>query len=245
MNLKALIFDVDGTLVNSERDGHLPACNEAFATLGIPIQWTWEEFKGMLKIAGNKLRMRKSLLELTAGEASVNRLGSSSLDEVVAQLGTLKRQLYMEKYLPQLPLRSGVVALIDEAIARGIKLAIVSTSDEAPIHALLRLRLPEVAKYFSPILGKESGVKTAPDSPLYRRCLVELGTRANETLVIEDSEVGCQAASVAGLPCAVFYNDYTQGKDFSGAALVARSAEFFDLELLAKLCLYHALRVPS
>lgn len=239
MKLKALIFDVDGTLVNSERDGHLPACNEAFATLGIPIQWTWEEFKGMLKIAGTKLRMRKSLLELTAGEASYNRaLQHQSLEQVVAQLSTLKRQLYMEKYLPQLPLRPGVSALIDEAIARGIKLAIVSTSDEAPIHALLRLRLPEVAKYFSPILGKESGTKTAPASPLYRRCLVELGTSADETLVIEDSEEGSQAAIVAGLPCAVFYNDYSQGKDFSGAALVARSSEFFDLALLAKLCLH-------
>jgi len=244
MKLKAIIFDVDGTLVNSERDGHLPACNEAFATLGIPIEWTWQEFKGMLKIAGNKLRMRKSLLEqseLGSDQASLAAyhpiFQEQTLDQVVAQLGTLKRQLYMGKYLPQLTLRPGVEALINEAIARDIRLAIVSTSDEGPIHALLRLRLPEVAKYFKPILGKESGVKTAPDSPLYTRCLLELGTKADETLVIEDSEVGCQAAQVAGLPCAVFYNDYTQGKDFSGAALVARSAEFFDLDLLAKLCL--------
>jgi beta-phosphoglucomutase-like phosphatase (HAD superfamily) len=79
--------------------------------------------------------------------------------------------------------------------------------------------------------------KTAPDSPLYRQCISELGTDPSRTLVIEDSEVGFKAAQRAGLPCAVIYNDYTYGQDFAGAVLVARSLEFFNLDRLTALCL--------
>lgn len=231
MPLKALIFDVDGTLADTERDGHLPACNEAFAVLGYPVRWTWDEFKAMLRIAGNAKRMRLALERLTPP------LPPAEIESAVRRLAELKQSLYIEKYAAHLPLRPGVSALIEAAIARGVRLAIVSTSDEAQIEALLRHRLPEAAVQFNPILGKGAGQKTAPHSPLYKRCLAELGTAPEETLVIEDSEVGLCAALTADLPCVVIYNDYTFGQNFSGAALVARSLGYFDLEQLAALCL--------
>ena len=111
---------------------------------------------------------------------------------------------------------------------------------EAQIEALRRHHLGETARRFDPILGQDAGVKTAPDSLLYRRCLAALRTAPAETLAIEDSRAGLHAARAAGLPCAVFYNDYTFGESFAGAALVARSCESFHLDQLAELCLRSA-----
>jgi putative hydrolase of the HAD superfamily len=231
MKLKALIFDVDGTIANTEYRGHLPACNEAFSTLGYPIKWSWDEFKAMQSIPGNALRMRRSL------QAWDTTLSDAELDDRVDQLITLKKQFYIEKYLPDLPLRDGVVDIMQEALQHGVRLAVVSMSYEAQVNALLSRHLPDIYPHLRPILGKESGPKTAPDSPLYKRCLVELGTGVDETLVIEDSEEGFEAAKRVGLPCAVMYNDYTFGKSFAGAQLVARSLAFFSLAQLEALCL--------
>ncbi|MFN8497640.1 MAG: HAD-IA family hydrolase [Anaerolineae bacterium] len=231
MPLRALIFDVDGTIADTERDGHLAACNDAFAALGYPIHWSWDEFRAMLHIPGNAQRMRLALARLEPP------LSDAALDDAVARLVALKQRLYNETYAPQLPLRPGIRALISDAVARGVRLAIVSTSDENQIVALLRHHLAAAADCFNPVLGKGAGVKTAPDSPVYRRCIAELGLPPCECLVIEDSEVGLRAARVAGLPTAVFYNDYTFGQSFAGAALVARSAAFFTLDELAALCL--------
>lgn len=231
MKLKALIFDVDGTIANTEYRGHLPACNEAFATLSYPIKWTWDEFVAMQAVPGNAQRMRLSL------QAWNPRLSDQELDERVEGLVALKKKFYIEKYLPDLPLRDGVLNIMQEALRRGVRLAVVSMSYEAQVNALLASRLPDIYAHLDPILGKESGPKTAPDSPLYKRCLAELGTKPEETLVIEDSQEGFEAAKRAGLPCAVMYNDYTFGKNFAGAQLVARSLAFFSLEQLEALCL--------
>lgn len=231
MPLKALIFDVDGTLADTEQYGHLAACNQAFAELGFPIEWSWTEFMGMLHIPGNATRMRQALKKLDPS------LPEAELDLVIAELTRLKERFYIEKCLPNVALRPGVRPLIEAAVKRNLRLAIVSVSNEPQIEALLHHRLAEFVGCFNPILGKYAGPKTAPDSPLYRRCLAELGTAAAETLVIEDSESGFQAAHRAGLPCAVIYNHYTFGQNFTGAALVANSLETFDLDQLAALCL--------
>ena len=229
MALRALVFDVDGTLADTERQGHLPACNAAFAELGYPVRWSWDEFKTLLAVPGNASRMRQALAAL--GVPAVE------LEARVEALVALKRRLYIEEFLPALPLRAGIERLVDEAVSQGVRLAIVSTSDESQIEALLRSRLGGVARRFDPVLGQRAGVKTAPDSPLYRRCLELLGGGPDGILAIEDSAPGLKAAHTAGLACAVFYNDYTFGEAFAGATLVARSAEPFSLSLLADLCL--------
>lgn len=226
----ALIFDVDGTIADTERDGHLPACNEAFRQLGFPIEWSWEEFLSMQHVPGNAYRMRASLEKLDPP------LPPADLEVAARELASLKRRLYIEMFVPRLSLRPGVASLIRQALQRGLRLAIVTTSDEPQVEALLRHHLPEEAPHFKPILGKGAGVKTAPDSPLYRRCLSELQISPDDALAIDDSEFGCRAARTAGIPVAVFYNHYTSEQDFRGAALVARSLEFFDLEMLGDLC---------
>ncbi len=224
--LKAIIFDVDGTLADTERDGHLVACNEAFERMGFDIRWTWEEFKELLKIPGNARRMRLAL----STRAS---LSEAEIDRIVPELFALKKEIYLKR-VADLPLRPGVARIIREAIDRGVRLAIVSVTDEDQIRALLEAQLPDALPYFDPILGKQSGEK---DAALYLECIAKLGCDPSEVLVIEDSEKGFRAAKEAGLRCAIVYNDYTRGQDFLGAELVIRSLEFLNLDLLEKLCL--------
>jgi HAD superfamily hydrolase (TIGR01509 family) len=224
--LKAIIFDVDGSLADTEKNGHLPACNEAFARMGFDIRWSWEEFKDLLKIPGNARRMRMALSTRTS-------LSGAEIDRIVPELFAIKKEIYLKR-VGDLSLRPGVERIIREAIDRGVRLAIVSVSDEEQIRALLKAQLPESLDYFDPILGKQSGEK-AP--ALYTSCAEKLGREISDILVIEDSEKGFKAAKEAGLRCAVVYNDYTKGEDFSGAELVVRSLECLDLDLLEKLCL--------
>ena len=105
MNLKAVIFDVDGTLIDSERHGHLPACNRAFQELGLGFQWAWDEFRGMLSISGNAARLRHYL-------QSRRLLSESEIEPLVQRFATLKQRIYNEEMLPLLPLRAGVRSFI-------------------------------------------------------------------------------------------------------------------------------------
>ena len=222
---KAIIFDVDGTLADTEQHGHLPACNAAFEQLGLPVYWTWEAFAAMQPIPGNARRLRIWLQDHTD-------MGEEEIEGIIERFVPLKQQLYISAYLPALHLRPGVEQLIEDALARGLRLAIVSTTHEAQIHALLKHHLPEAYAHVQPILGRESGPKPKPEGRLYETCLARMALAPEDALVIEDSEVGFRAAQGAGIPCVVTYNDYTFGQNFSGARLVVRDLACFDLDRL-------------
>ncbi|MCB0549408.1 MAG: HAD hydrolase-like protein [Phaeodactylibacter sp.] len=225
IELRALIFDVDGTLADTERHGHLPACNEAMRQLGMDVQWSFEEFIAMSHLPGSAFRLAYCLEQRGMPEEKIGRY--------VEAFKPLKQRLYIEKYLTRLHLRPGVKPMIEEALANGIRLAVVSTSYETQIHALLRAQLGDYYQHFAPILGKESGRKTDTNGLLHRQCLEQMGLTATEVIMIEDSEEGLEAALAAGIPTAVFYNDYTFGKPFRGARLVAPGLEHFNLAQLA------------
>ena len=149
--LKAIIFDVDGTLAETERNGHLVACNEAFAQMGFDIRWSWEEFKELLKIPGNARRMRLALSTRTS-------LSETDIDRIVPELFALKKELYLKR-VEALPLLPGVARIIHEAIDRGIRLAIVSVTHEDQILALLRAQIPEARDAFNPIFGDRKSTR--------------------------------------------------------------------------------------
>lgn len=234
--LKLIIFDVDGTLADTEQYGHLPACNDAMKSIGLNVVWKWEDFKAMLNIPGTSNRLRVELKKRNYDE--------NEIEEYVKKFEPLKKELYIKKYLAKLNLREGIKDLINETIKNKIKLAIVSTSHESQIKALLDLKLPEQQHYFEIILGKESGKKTNNNGYLHKKCLELTKCSPEESLAIEDSEEGLQAAVSAGIPTAVFYNDYTYGSPFVKAKLVAHSLKLFNLKLLTELTVMKNFRSP-
>ena len=225
MKPEAIIFDVDGTIANSERWGHLPACNEAFRILSLPLEWDWPTFKQLLEIPGNANRLRYEL-------ARMNEYSETDISAYIGAFVPIKKELYITKYLKKVKLRGGIKDFMEAIISAGTRLAIVSTSYEAQINELLSIKLPELKNYFKPVLGKESGVKTGDQGVLYEKCLAELDLPAEKCLVIEDSGAGFEAAKKANIPTVVFYNDYTENEDFAGALLVESSVTNIDMDKL-------------
>lgn len=228
--LKAIIFDVDGTMVDSERYGHMPACNEAMKQIGIDMEWDWEYFKHLIKtIPGSVNRLKSELAKKGFSEMEIT--------DVVSKFEPLKKQIYIEKFLPQLKIKPGVRRILKEAVEKGIILAIISTSYESQIKALLDAQFPEFKSHFKMILGKETGKKTYNDGFLHQMLLQKTQLKPEEILMIEDSSEGMNAALDAGIPTAVIYNDYTFGEDFTNAKLVASSLKAFSIDDLEYLCI--------
>ncbi len=214
--LRALVFDCDGVLAETERDGHRVAFNRMFADKRFGIEWDVPLYKELLKVGGGKERMRH-FFDRTGWPA-----GTGDRDVLIKELHRLKTAYYMEIIESgQLPLRPGVARLVDEAVAAGVKLAVCSTSDEKAVNAVVeRLLGPARKAKFDVILAGDVVSKKKPDPEIYHLALQRLDLRPRECVVVEDNRNGLLAAKGAGMYCIVTTNGYTQDEDFSGADLV-------------------------
>jgi HAD superfamily hydrolase (TIGR01509 family) len=214
--LKALIFDCDGVLADTERHGHRVAFNRAFAQKGYDVEWDVQLYKELLKVAGGKERMRHYFDQTRWPE------GVSNKDGLIKELHKLKTDLYMQIIESgELPPRAGVIRLVDEAAGESIKLAICSTSNERAVNLLAeRLLGRERKAKFDLILAGDVVSKKKPDPEIYNLALERLGLEAVECVVVEDSRNGLLATKAAGMFCVVTTNSYTEDEDFSGADLV-------------------------
>jgi HAD superfamily hydrolase (TIGR01509 family) len=214
--LKALIFDCDGVLAETERDGHRVAFNRMFADKGLAIEWDGTLYKELLKVGGGKERMRH-FFDRTSWPA-----GTSDKDALIKELHKLKTAYYTQIIESgQLPLRPGVARLVDEAIAAGVKLAVCSTSDEKAVNAVVEKLLGPARKAkFDVILAGDVVSKKKPNPEIYTLALKRLGLQATECVVVEDNRNGLLAAKGAGVYCVVTTNGYTQDEDFAEADLV-------------------------
>ncbi|RZU02343.1 HAD-IA family hydrolase [Rivibacter subsaxonicus] len=200
MALKALIFDVDGTLAETEFDGHRVAFNEAFAAARLGWHWDLPTYRRLLAVTGGKERMLAWWREL---------------DPVGAEAGDVPariRELHFDKTARyaalvaagRMQLRPGVERLLGEARAAGLRLAIATTTTFDNVEALLRHTLGEEATGWFEVIGAGDAVaakKPAPD--IYRHVLARLGIDANEAIAFEDSGPGLASALAAGLACVV------------------------------------------
>ena len=217
MSLQALLFDVDGTLADTERDGHRVAFNLAFAEAGLDWQWDVPLYGELLAVTGGKERMRHYL----------DRYRSDwprpvGLDDLIGCLHAAKTRHYTTLLARGgIPLRPGVERLLREARTAGLRLAIATTTTPENVTALLAHALaPEAVAWFELIAAGDivPAKKPAPDIYLY--ALDHLQLRPEQCLAFEDSENGLRAARGAGLKTVVTINDYTRDHDFTGAAVV-------------------------
>jgi HAD superfamily hydrolase (TIGR01509 family) len=215
--LSALIFDVDGTLADTERDGHRVAFNAAFREAGLDWAWDPATYGELLDVTGGKERLLSYLRRHRPAEAA-----RPDVLERVAALHAAKTRHYVRLLGDgALPLRPGVARLIAEARAAGLKLAIATTTTPENVTALLRRRLADDAPSWFEVIAAGDVVprkKPAPDIYLY--ALERLGVPPAACVAFEDSENGLRASLAAGLATVVTRGDYTRGQDFAGATSV-------------------------
>ena len=234
--MKALIFDCDGVLVDTERDGHRVAFNRAFAQKGYTFEWDVELYKELLKVAGGKERMLHYFDTKGWPKDVVDQ------DSFIRELHKSKTDIFMRIIENgELPLRPGVARLIDEAIKANVELAVCSTSNERAVNLIVeRLLGPERKAHFKIILAGDVVSKKKPDPEIYHLALQHLGHRPEDCVVVEDSRNGFLAAHAAGIPCVITTNSYTEEEDFTGAGLVVRElgdppGECVNIERLQKI----------
>lgn len=213
-HLKAIIFDVDGTLAETERDGHRLAFNQTFAEAGLDWYWSIELYGELLTVSGGKERIDYYIKRYHGDGQFPN-----NLDEWIADLHEAKSRHYRELLAAgNIPLRPGVKRLITEALGEGVRLAIATTSAFPNAIALLKETLnPD---WFEVIAAGDVVPHKKPAPDIYNYVLEKLGLTATDCVAIEDSRQGLLAALAAGLTTIITVNNYTKNEDFLGASLV-------------------------
>jgi HAD superfamily hydrolase (TIGR01509 family) len=220
----ALVFDCDGVLADTERDGHRPAFNQAFREFGLPIEWSEAVYGAKLQIAGGKERMAS---ELKPDFVRANGLPEDAEGQaaVLAEWHKRKTAIYTEMVAAgRLPTRPGIRRIITGAQDAGWKLAVASTSAEPSVRAILEQAVgQDRAARFDVVLAGDVVAKKKPAPDIYLVALRQLGVPAEQTLVVEDSRNGLLAAHGAGLRCVMTVNGYTEEEDNTEAMLVVTS----------------------
>lgn len=216
--VKAIIFDCDGVLVDTERDGHRVGFNRAFKAMGNDAEWSVELYARLLHTAGGKERMRAYFDEYgwPAGTET-----DAAKDELILALHKTKTQITSDLVSEgSMPIRPGILRIIDEAIANDVKLGVCTTSNAQFIDAVLDLMGPERKAKFDFVLAGDVVKKKKPDPAIYLMAQETLGLPTNECIVIEDSRNGLLAATGAGYPTLITMSTYTVDEDFAEAVKV-------------------------
>jgi HAD superfamily hydrolase (TIGR01509 family) len=249
-DLKAIIFDVDGTLAATE-ETHRLAFNDAFKEFDIPFQWSVSEYMELLSISGGKERIYKFLKSQNFDIPDKENLRSYTL-----KLHQRKSEIYREKLIAgHIGLRNGVERLIKEAKQKGIIMAIATCTSTANVEVLLKNVLGGAAlSYFDTLVSCDLVTDKKPSPAVYQYALANLGLKPENCIVIEDTSNGNLAALAAGMKSVITTHPLTVDEDFTGASLVidhlgepdehftvlsgnALGADYVDVDLLEKILL--------
>jgi HAD superfamily hydrolase (TIGR01509 family) len=216
--LEALLFDVDGTLADTERDGHRVAFNRAFEEAGLDWHWSEEVYGRLLAVTGGKERIRHYLATMRPDFAL-----PADGDAFIAGLHAAKTRFYTEMLADgAIPLRPGVERLLSEARSAGLRLAVATTTTPENVTALLVNTLGEAAIGWFEVIAAGDIVpakKPAPDIYIY--AMERLGVKPEQCMAFEDSHNGVRAVLDAGIhTLLVTTNGYTADDDLNGASVV-------------------------
>lgn len=211
VRLQAVVFDVDGTLVDSERDGHRVAFNAAFEEAGLPDRWDVATYGKLLKVAGGAKRL--------AFWFQRNGRSPEEAQELAARLHQRKTRIMRALVEDgRVQARPGVPELLRELAAHGVQLHVATTGTRAWVEPLLDGLF---GRRFQTVVTGTEVPELKPSPAVYEEVLALTGCAAERTVAVEDSANGVRAAVAAGLRCLAAYNTYTRGDDLSAATLVA------------------------
>ncbi len=216
MRLSALIFDVDGTLANTEKDGHLTAFNETFECFRLDWHWNQELYAELLSVSGGKERMTH-YVENYRPEVK-NDLGFDDF----ARIHQKKTEIFIS-YITNgvISLRVGVERLIEEAHCAGLRLGIATTSSLQNVEAILTSTLGKSALDRFEVIGAGDVVnRKKPSGDIYRYVLNKMGLSSEECVAFEDSELGLMSSTATGLRTIVTLSEYTKAQNFDDAMVV-------------------------
>lgn len=215
MELRSLIWDVDGTLAETE-ETHRAAFNQAFAEAGLSWRWERSAYAELLRVSGGRERIAHFMATSEGANAPPGL--------VIAALHARKTEIYNEMLASgRVGLRPGVARLFRRAQAAGIVQAICTTTSRVNVANLMRATLGENAPDFAAVVAGEDAYAKKPDPEAYRLVLSLLNLPPESCLAVEDSQNGLRAARAAGIPVLAVPGEYTTGDDFSGAAAVMDS----------------------
>jgi len=218
MTIKAIIFDVDGTLADTE-DGHRKSFNKAFAENGLDWNWDVALYDKLLKVTGGKERIKYFVSDFLQGYTKPD-----NFDDFVKHLHAVKTGHYTAMLREgAIPLRPGIKQLIHDARAAGITLAIATTTTAENVSALLEVGLgKDWASYFAANGCGDIVPKKKPAPDIYDWVLDKLALQSGECIALEDSYNGLHSALAAGIKTYITTNPYTHTQDFTGAAAVLK-----------------------
>lgn len=215
--LEAILFDCDGVLADTERDGHRPAFNQAFEENDLDLVWDVDRYGILLEVGGGKERMTAHWNEVGWPDS----IPEEERADKVKELHLRKTDIFMDLIdAGKIPLRSGVLRIVDDAIAGDIRLAVCSTSSEKAVSNLVKTLMgPERASKFQ-IFAGDMVQKKKPAPDVYNMAVDEMGLDKSRCVIVEDSGIGLGAAKAAGISCIVTKSSYTADEDFTGASMV-------------------------
>ena len=213
--IKAVFFDQDGVIIDTERDGHRVSFNMTFKEFGFTDEWSVEYYHELLQIAGGKERMKHHWK--TKGFSK--KMTEEEIDKLIPEMHKRKTALFVELIeTGKLPLRPGIHRFMKEAMDAGLKIAVCTTSNEQAAKAITEKILKDVK--FDLVLAGDVVSKKKPDPEIYHLALSKLGLRPDEVFVVEDSKNGVAASKAAGLKTLVTTNGYTEKEDVSAGDVI-------------------------